>query len=94
MYFVLSGFSRWPAQAPAALMLDIDAETFSHPAPIIRVCFQKVPNLFFLNVLRRVPQAPDDIADQSLLRIRLRQTEEISWHKTLFEKSVGQDASG
>jgi hypothetical protein len=26
-----------------------------------------MPNLFFLNVLRGVPQAPDDIIDQSLL---------------------------
>ena len=58
-------------------MLDIDAEPLSHPASIRRVRFQEVPNLLFLNVLRRVPQAPDDIADQALLRIRLHQTEEI-----------------
>jgi len=44
-------------------MLDIDAETFSHPASICRVYFQEVSNLFFLNALGRVPQAPDDIAD-------------------------------
>jgi len=75
-------------------MLDIDPEPFSNPASITRVCFQKVPNLFFLNALRSVPQAPDDIADQALLRIRLHQAEEIPQHKTLFEKSVGQDASG
>lgn len=70
-------------------MLDIDPEPFRDPAPISRVRFQEMSNLFFLNMLRRVPQAPDDIADQSLLRIRLHQTEEISQHKTLFEKSVG-----
>jgi len=75
-------------------MLDIDAEPFRNPAPICRVRLQKVPNLFFLNMLGRVPQAPDDIADQALLRIRLHQAEEIPGHKTLFEKSVGQDASG
>ena len=75
-------------------MLDIDAEPFSHAAPICRVRFQKMPNLFFLNVLGRVPQVTDNIADQALFRIRLHQAEEIPQHKTLFEKSVGQDASG
>src|SRR5437879_10835979 len=34
-------------------------------------------DLLFLNMLGRVPQAPDDIANQALLRIRLHQTEEI-----------------
>ena len=75
-------------------MLDMYPEPFSHSAPIRRVRFQEVSNLLFLNMLGRVPQAPDDIADQTLLRIRLHQAEEIPWHKTLFEKSVGQDASG
>jgi hypothetical protein len=42
----------------------------------------------------RDTQAPDDIGDQALLRIGLHQAEEIPQHKTLFEKSVGQDVSG
>jgi hypothetical protein len=58
-------------------MLDINPETFSDPASISRVSLQKVPNLLFLNALGRVPQAPDDIANQAVLRIRLHQTEEI-----------------
>jgi hypothetical protein len=46
--------------------------------PRRRVCFQEVPNLFFLNAHGRVSQAPDDIADQPLLRIRLHHAEKIS----------------
>ena len=75
-------------------MLDIDPEALGHPATVSRVRLQKVPNLLFLKMLGRVPQAPDDIRDQALLRIGLHQAEEIPQHKTLFEKSVGQDASG
>ena len=44
-------------------MLDIDAEPLRQAASISRVGFQEVPNLFFLNVLGRVAQTPDDIAD-------------------------------
>jgi hypothetical protein len=75
-------------------MLDIDPKPLSDPTPICRVRLQKMPNLLFLNMLRRVPQAPDDIADQALFRIRLHQTEEIPQHKTLFEKSVGAGRFG
>ena len=37
-------------------MLDIDSQSVGHPAPVSRVRFQEVPNLLFLNVLRRVPK--------------------------------------
>lgn len=59
-------------------MLHLQPKPFGDAAPIRRVRFQEVPNLPFLNGFRHRLHAPDDVADQPLLRIRLQQAEEIS----------------
>ena len=59
-------------------MLHLQSQPFGDAAPIRRVRFQEMRNVPFLNGFRHRLHAPDNIGDQSLLRIRLQQAEKIS----------------
>src|ERR1700692_1420136 len=65
-------------------MFPIDAQPFSNATPISRVRFHEVTHLSLLNILGRIPQAPHNVADQSLLLVWLHQPEEISRRRVVI----------